>query len=354
MIPQHPDEVDADWLTARLQPVAPGVRVAGVEVLRAADATNFNATLRIRHDSDRLPETVFLKIPLIDAERRRRLDWASMGERETRFYRDLAPLLPMRVPSAFLAELDDSTGEFLLLLEHVDGDRSALADTAVGLAPELVERALGEFAVLHARYEHRAVRDAETPWLRPSGRTSDYGARLLRAGIESGSPLSAEFVAVAEAYIADRSRLQDAWELGPTTVLHGDAHIGNVFVDTTEASGRVGFFDWGLMTLGSPLRDVSYFLTMTLDPAQRAAHERELIDAYLAARREVGAAAIDPSDAWRWHRLQSAYTVVASCQAIDVPADASAGRRSFAAAFVARATRAVEDLDPLGALAGVR
>ena len=201
---------------------------------------------------------------------------------------------------------------------------------------------------MHARFESRATRQADAPWLGPSGRTSDYGARLLRAGIEQNDALSPAFVAVAEAYIDDRDRLQDAWELGPTTVLHGDAHIGNLFVDRPQA--RLGFFDWGLMTVGSPLRDISYLLTMTLAPEVRASVERELIEAYLTARRVAGATEIGFDDAWRWHRLQSAYTVVASCQAIVVPAAAGARRRAFAAAFVDRASRAVEDLDPLDAL----
>ena len=104
------------------------------------------------------------------------------------------------------------------------------------------------------------------------------------------------------------------------------------------------------MTVGSPLRDISYFVTMTLDPVVRAAAERDLIETYLAARRELGAAAISSEDAWRWHRVQSAYAVVASCQAIVVADDASPNRRAFAEAFVERATRAVEDLRPLEAL----
>jgi len=350
MIPRHPDEVDVRWLTDRLQRVAPGVVVDAVDVVREADATNYNATLRVTHNSASLPEVMFLKIPPLDPTRRERLDWASMGERETRFYRDLAGAVGFRVPEVFVADLDESTGDFLLLMEHVESGQCELPDPTIGVAPELVGRALQEFAALHAHYERSVERDLAAPWLQRSGRTSDYGARLLRDGIDSGAALSPAFVAVAEAYISDRDRLQDAWEIGPTTILHGDAHIGNVFIDRTDSPARLGFFDWGLMTVGSPLRDVSYFLTMTLDPSVRVAHERDLLETYLAARRQAGAAPISWDEAWLWHRVQSAYTVVASCQAIIVPRGAGTRRRAFAAAFVERATRAVEDLDPLGAL----
>lgn len=351
MIPQSLDELDPAWLTMSLQRAVPGVMVESVDVVHAADATNFNATLELVHDSSTLPARVFLKLPPVEPERRGRLDWASMGEREVRFYRDLAPHIGFRVPTVFVGELDPETGEFLLLMEHVDSGELTLPDPTAGLGVDLVEAALRDFAELHAHFEVRSRRRSEVPWLRPSGRTSDYGSRLLRQGIDSGATLSSAFVDVAEAYIADRDLLQDAWELGPTTVLHGDAHIGNVFVD--GALARLGFFDWGLMTVGSPLRDISYFLTMTLDPAARAATERDLIDIYLSARGHFGAAEISRDDAWTWHRLQSAYTVVASCQAIVVPEGAGARRRAFAEAFVGRAERAVEDLDPLEAMASL-
>jgi hypothetical protein len=350
-IPQDPDDISAPWLTAALQASAPGVTVTSVEVGNAGDATNYNATLHLAHDAgDRLPATLFLKIPPIDPIRRERLDWRSMGEREVRFYRDLAPRLDFRTPQIYAAELDEATGEFLLLMEHLDASGCALPDWVSGVEPSLAEQAMTEFAQLHVRFEKEENRRRQAFWLRPSGRTSDYGARLLRDGLDSGLPLGGGFIAVAERYIAERDVLQDAWELGPSTVLHGDAHIGNVFVDPSGAGPRLGFYDWGLMTLGSPMRDVSYFLAMTLSPENRAAHEAKLIQTYLDARELLGGTEITFDDAWFWHRLQVAYTVVASCQAVAVPPDASDGRRAFAAAFVERAARAVDELDSVAAL----
>ena len=74
MIPQRVDELDPAWLTTALQRAAPGVVVESVEVVSAADATNFNATLDLVHDAPTLPTTVFLKLPPVEPERRARLD----------------------------------------------------------------------------------------------------------------------------------------------------------------------------------------------------------------------------------------------------------------------------------------
>ncbi|MDW3219693.1 MAG: phosphotransferase [Acidimicrobiales bacterium] len=351
MIPRHPDDISASWLTEALQAAAPGVAVDDVAVERVVDATNVNATIAVRHDApDRLPNRLFVKLPPLDPQRRQRLDWASMGAREVRFYREMATDIGLQAPAAFVAEVDDASGEFVLVLEHLGEAGTRLPDLVGGLDPALLADAVRDLAELHARFEDPSARARSAAWLAPSGRTSDYGARLLREGIDSGARLGAAFVAVAERYIADRDLLQDAWELGPATVLHGDAHIGNVFVDERVDPARLGFYDFGLMTIGSPMRDVSYLIAMTLSPADRRSTERALIDEYLDARTALGAAPIDPDDAWFWHRLQAAYTVVASCQSIVARPTDSPGRRAFSAAFVDRAEQAVDDLDTVDAI----
>lgn len=158
------------------------------------------------------------------------------------------------------------------------------------------------------------------------------------------------FVAVAELYCERRADLQALWHEGPQTVVHGDPHLGNVFDD----HGRTGFLDWGIIMLSTPIRDVSYFLTMAMDVEDRRTHERDLLRHYLDAR--TGGAPLTFDEAWRAHRIQAAYTVPASCQVVTFPADMTEARRIFAEAFLARAQAAVDDLDALAAVrdAGVR
>src|SRR6185295_20218606 len=79
--------------------------------------------------------------------------------------------------------------------------------------------------------------------------------------------------------IAARDRLEAAWAAGPLTVIHGDAHAGNMYF----CDGRAGLLDWQVVQCGQGMRDVGYFLTNSLATALRRAHERELIATYLAA-----------------------------------------------------------------------
>lgn len=351
MLPVTPFDIDPSWLTAALAESGFATAVDRIAVDRVVDATNVNAVLSIGHDgADAFPGRVFVKMPPRDPERRARLDWLSMARREVRFFRELRPRLAVKTPTVFVAELSEQPAGFVLVVELLGTAGTRLPDLVGGLDPALLDSALTDLAGLHARFEDPAVRATEAPWLERSSRSSDYGARLLRAGIDGGARLSSPFVAVAERYLADRDLLQDAWELGPMTVLHGDAHIGNVYVDDRAGTPQLGLFDWGLMTVGSPLRDVSYLISMTLSPADRRANERALLGRYLAARDRAGATPIAADDAWFWHRLHAAYTVVASCQSIVARPSDGPGRRAFSAAFVDRAEQAVADLESLDAI----
>jgi aminoglycoside phosphotransferase (APT) family kinase protein len=82
-------------------------------------------------------------------------------------------------------------------------------------------------------------------------------------------------------------------------VVHGDAHIGNAYV---EADGRVGFVDWQTVALGPWAHDVNYFLVSALDVPDRRAHERELLGHYLKALASFGVSAPGLDEAWGDYR----------------------------------------------------
>lgn len=72
----------------------------------------------------------------------------------------------------------------------------------------------------------------------------------------------------------------------PPAILHGDLHPGNVMLRRTASpTRRVALLDWGRARSGSPLEDVSSWLTSIgyWEPNARRRHDT-LLGAYLAAR----------------------------------------------------------------------
>ena len=339
-------DITPAWLSAALEARHPGVEVDTVDVVERHEVTNAHARLRVTYRSaGDAPGTMFCKLPPNDA-RREQIIATGMGHREARFYAELAPSVAMRVPEAHLARADD-TGMFALLLEDLLTTGCDVSDGTWGIPVDSVAGAIEDLAALHVRFDDPARRAAEAPWVQVSRPTSDYAAGMLRYGIDHHRDrLTKSFVEIAELYLAHHDELQRLWHEGPHTVIHGDVHIGNLFLD----QGRVGFLDWGIINVNTPMRDLSYLMTMAMSIEDRRAHERDLLRFYLDLRRAAGVTEITFDDAWRAHRIHAAYNVPASCQVVTFPAGMSERRRIFADAFLDRAQASLDDLDVRGAL----
>jgi hypothetical protein len=335
------------WLTAALSSRHPGVHVSSVSTLDATERTNHHLRLGLGYGAQAgAPDTLFCKLPPRDPQHRARIGAGDMGAREVHFYGEVAPSLSLRVPGCSFAAAEPD-GSFVLLLEDLAARGAAISDGSWAVPGKLARAALAELAELHVRYEDPARLASVAPWATSKrGKTPDFVIQTLRHVIDHcAGQVNDAYLAIAALYIDHGDAIEAAWDAGPRTLIHGDAHIGNLFLD----GERVGFLDWGMAKIGTPMRDVSFFLTMGVEPADRRREERELIRHYLAARRALGGSPISFEDAWLAHRLHAAYTVIASFLSLVPPYNTEA-RRLFTSNFRARAMAAIDDLDSVGAL----
>ena len=341
-LPVDASELTPAWLSGVLR-----AEVADVTILDRAVATNQRVRIGLTYAANTVgPTSLFVKLPPMDSAHGAMIGASAMGEREARFYADVAPSVDLRVPRAHYAATADGGG-FALLLEDLVADGCAFSDGAWGVTADAAAGALEDLARFHARFEDPAERSAVAPWLasrRPP--PTDIVAELLRTTLdEHGDALTPAYVAAGKLYVDHHARLDELWDAGPQTYIHGDTHIGNVFLDR----GRVGFVDWGLSRVSTPLRDVSYFLTMTVDPEERRRSERDLIRLYLGALSGAGGADIAFDEAWSVHRLQAGYTVVATFLAF-MPSYATADAQTLGAALRTRSELALDDLQVVEAM----
>ncbi len=350
-VPRSPAELTPEACTALVADRHPGVRITSVGVTEVSEVTNRH--VRISWSAEppgRIPGTAFAKLAPSDPVRAAQIAATGMGAREVRFYRDLAPTLHLRVPEVYGAADDPSDGAFVVLMEDLVASGCRVPDGTVGFGPDAVAGALEGLAELHARFAPAAARASVADWIRPNRDPGTYGAvRLQEALDRHRGRISDDFATIAGWYVADPLALQQVWHGGPVTVVHGDAHLGNCFTD----GDRIGFLDWGIVQQAPAMRDVSYLLTMAMDPGVRRLHEADLLRHYLAARAAAGDDAGSFDDAWTAHRLQSAYTVVACCQIVTFPEGISDARRIFSEAFLARAEAAIADLEAVAALRSI-
>jgi hypothetical protein len=348
-VPTQIAEITSEFVTAALQAKHPGARVRDVEVTSERSSTNHHAKLRLRYDERAgAPDTLFAKMASLDPAHRAMIGATGMGAREARFYRELAPSLSMRVPIChFAASAED--GAFLLLLEDLMASGCRTSDGSWGIDASMAAGGLTDLAALHVRYESDAALAAVRPWIdaSPMSNIAFTTAMLRRVIDEHRSILADDYVAIGEMYIAQPERVLALWSHAPHTVVHGDAHLGNVFVD----GARVGFLDWGLLAVAPAMRDVSYFLSLTMTGKERRASEGDLLQHYVHVRRSLGGSPLDLDEAWRAHRVHAGYLVLASFLSLVPPYNAP-DQRAFSEAFRARATEAIEDLDAADSLRG--
>jgi hypothetical protein len=320
-VPTEIAQITPEFVTAVLQAKHPGARVREVTVSSQRGSTNHHVKLALRYaERAGAPDTLFAKMASLDAAHRAMIGSTGMGAREARFYRELAPALSMRVPACHFAASAEG-GAFLLLLE--------------------------DLAAMHVRYESPAALDAVRTWINesPMSNVAFTSAMLRKVIDEHRSILADDYVAIGEMYIAQPERVLALWSHAPHTVDHGDAHLGNVFVD----GARVGFLDWGLLAVAPAMRDVSYFLSLAMTAKDRRASENDLLEHYIGVRKSLGGAAIVIDEAWRAHRVHAGYLVLASFLSLVPPYNAPE-QRAFSEAFRARATEAIEDLGAADAM----
>ncbi|MFN8025164.1 MAG: phosphotransferase [Acidimicrobiia bacterium] len=344
-LPSSPEELTPAWLTEVL-----GTDVTGVDVLDHAFATNQRARIGLEYATPGAgPASLFAKLAPLDEAHRQMIGATGMGEREAQFFRDVSGTVDLRVPKcAYAASSDDL---FVLLLEDLSVRDCSFFPAMTGVPADAAAVALEDLARFHARFESQTARDEVAPWLHtPSRRMSEATAGLMRMVLDANADtLSPTYTAVGELYEQHHAWFDEIWHSGPPTYIHGDLHVGNVYLDATDGPARVGFVDWGLSRTSTHLRDVSYFLTMSVDVEARRANERELIQGYLDALRAAGGHDYSFDEAWAAHRLQASYTVVATFLAY-MPSYASGDGVVLGDNLLMRANAAIEDLDVVAAV----
>jgi hypothetical protein len=178
-----------------------------------------------------------------------------MFRSEVRFYREIAPVVGIRVPACYRAE--DSDAGTLLELED-------LSAWTPGAEPRAAAQLLRH---LHIRWSGEA--DRRWPWLRPVGAAAELVERLydetwprvadrpeLSPAVRAlGGQLVGQVVA-ADEQIAGA---------GPLTLTHGDASAQNL---RTSPAGEIALLDWEDVSAAPGVLDLGWFLLSSVEPDQ--------------------------------------------------------------------------------------
>src|ERR1700757_4628376 len=303
-LPRTVEDIDAAVLSNIM-----GTTVRSVRVLGSDAGTSSRARLVLTGKN--VPESVFVKIAAKTAATRLMGELGRLGHTEVRFYSELAPQLH-GVPHAYGAAFDGWTGRYLLVLEDLPAESCEFPDTLHPLSPDQASLIVELLADLHATFWDRLPRDGRGPlgWLyTPSGDvTSLLTGSLMKTSIKRLVERTTIPVDNGR-FIADNYRAVAALiDAPPHTVMHGDAHPGNVYF----RDGEAGLLDWQAVRRGHPSRELAYTLVTSLTPEDRRASQQDLLDVYRRALATAGGPDLNRDDLWLRFRQGALYAYVAA------------------------------------------
>lgn len=279
--------LDPSWLGSALSPHLAGSTITAVEVIDVVSRVSTNARVRIELDAPAagFPASVCVKGYFTERGR----VFRPAGVTEASFYRELAPSIPVRTLRCLYADVDLSTSGNVVITQDVVPEGAVFLDGLSPYTPDQVAQSLSQLAQLHASgWQHSGLGGLE--WLTP--RLDSYlehrGVDDVRANFNG--PIGA---GVPRA-VADAARLVDAYRSlsaeihadTPWTVVHGDPHVGNLYLDAAQ---RPCLLDWQLAQRAPSYLDVGYHVASSLTVEDRRSSERDLFAHYGAELRRLGA-----------------------------------------------------------------
>jgi len=283
------DPLPAAAEPARLTAALRGAGVLGDERVREVAVESARSTilsrivrLRVAYDGAAAqgPRSLILKTGLPE---RMNATWTG-GRHEVAFCRDIAATMPPRLtPRCFDAQWDAESYAWHLLLEDL-ADTHQVA-TSWPIPPTIAdsERMIVARARFHAAWWDDARLGVSIgTWQDPGeSQLAAFAGEFVRFADRMGDRLSPERRKTYERLIAEGQRLNARYHSHRNmTILHGDAHVWNIFLPRDPASDDVRFFDWDAWRIDVATDDLAYMMALHWYPDHRRRCERVLLDRY--------------------------------------------------------------------------
>lgn len=348
VVPKDWSEITPEWLTAALAAHHPDARVDTVSLQMRDDGTNRRARLSVTYaDGPTGPSTVFVKA--VDPDHKAMVKLTSGLLHEPRLFNSKI-VLPLEHPLVYAAVIDEANEDFLLVMEDLTARGADPRDSTRPYTVAEAANGVRGLARMHGRFWGERVQRPALDWLEPFVPWDGMQYAPLPAALDA---LGTDAPASVRALTIE-ALLEDVWKpyvrtltVGPPTLLHGDAHVGNTYLTPT---GDVGFLDWQVARRGNFALDLGYFLQGAITTEDRRAHERSLLETYRDAL-ELPADELPSADEiWLRYRASVAHGLTLWL----VTASAGAWqRRDIALALAQRYSAAYEDLATAEALSQI-
>ncbi len=308
-MPESPEAITPGWLSAALASSVPGAEITSVEVLDRHSGSTGRARLGLKYASDvGGPDSVFVKLPPFNEEQRQLVATSDMGRKEARFYAGPAAEAPLRIPKAYYAAHGEQPTEYIMVLEDLEASGCTFTNRLDTHADEFGEKLIESLARLHIHFWEDPRFKDELSWLGvPFG--SAYGAQLVESAREQfQADFPPVFAELATLFYENHERIRELWQEGEQTLIHGDTHAGNQFVD----GDRIGIYDWAVVSKYPSVRDIAIYMGNSCPADVRRREGERWVRKYHQMLVDAGVTSDSFDALWNRYRMALLYAFVSS------------------------------------------
>lgn len=317
---KHPktiEEITAPWMTAVLQNagILRRATVGAVDVRAIGQGVGFlsgraRVTLSYDQAEPDAPASVVVKLPSCIEEGMAFAESSHAYEREIRFYREVAPCTPIRVPRMFATIMEPANNDYILVMEDLKG--LTAGDQVLGMSRAQVLAAVQTIAPLHAQWWNGDQR-LKLPWvpcveqqLKMISLTPEAIRKAWPMFLETfGDVLPAGGRALGERIIKHLEGILAAFVKGTRTLVHFDYRADNLFMDDLKRKAPIVVLDWQLTMWGLGAYDVARLTGGSILPPERGGHHEEIVECWQQGLVAGGVTDYPREAAWHDYRLSS-------------------------------------------------
>ena len=212
--------------------------------------------------------------------------------RERVFYDTMAPATPAALlPRCFDTGQSPQTRGWHLLLEDLTDSHHIAAQWPLPPTEPECRAIVGVLARFHAAWWDAKEVEPDTALARDlRQRLPGFWANVVD---RLGDRLSADRRQLFERFFAAPPHAARMATRKNLSIVHGDAHVWNVFLPNDDSVGQERLFDWSGWRPDLPATDLAYMMAMHWYPERRKRVERPLLDHYHASLLAAGVTGYD-------------------------------------------------------------
>lgn len=286
-IPAGPDEITPQWLTEALRSTGTislanvvGLQSERLGVGQGFVGQVFRCTLEYDTVEEGSPQSLVAKLSSADPDLRALT--FRLNKNEVHFYEEVAPEAKLSTPRLYYGAVDSDSSKSVLLLEEILNAR--VGDNVAGCSTGEAKLAFQEIGRFHAQWwESPHLR--ELSWLssitgQPPFTPEIYQQRLSMFVEKFGGQLPAPLRETAEEFGNHVGHIGDQMMARPTTMIHCDYRLDNLFFGLPRTGSPLTVFDWQLAAKGPGPIDIAYFMAFCMEPEHRRREEMGLLKDY--------------------------------------------------------------------------